>query len=411
MTTVLGVLLVAAGGLAMGSGAWPFKLMRKYQFEHWWFVAMLVGLIVMPWTITLIGCPHALPSLHNVPVSAVVLGNLFAVGWGIANVLNGVCLVRIGVGLTGAIMTGLGVSLGAIVPMVFKGSGLFKNTPDLLSAAGLTVCGGVALMLVGVVTASLAGLGQHREFARQDRATGGYLFWLALTIVAGILSSFMTFVFVYSQGPIVAHLSYVKPGMDIRVTVEGSTDISGDYTVRADGMIKIVGFGPVLVAGHSAWDAAAQIAQSVNVSQPKRSPMVRVETGSIPATFGVFALGLLGGAVVNLGYAAYLLTKNRSWGLLIRHPGEFLLAIITGVNFSMAVALMGKGMLLLGPLGGSVGWGIQQAMQMTGAQLVGFISGEWRGIHGKPRMQMYLAIAILVFAAVVLAYGNTLATS
>jgi hypothetical protein len=47
MTTVLGLLVVAAGGLLMGSGAWPFKLMRKYQFEHWWFVGMLVGLIIM----------------------------------------------------------------------------------------------------------------------------------------------------------------------------------------------------------------------------------------------------------------------------------------------------------------------------------------------------------------------------
>ena len=36
---------------------------------------------------------------------------------------------------------------------------------------------------------------------------------------------------------------------------------------------------------------------------------------------------------------------------------------------------MGKGMLLLGVLGASVGFGIQQAMQMTGTQLLGFISG------------------------------------
>ena len=67
MEAVLGVLVVAAGGLLMGSGAWPFKLMKKYQFEHWWFVGMLVGLVVMPWAITLLGCPHALQSLGNVP--------------------------------------------------------------------------------------------------------------------------------------------------------------------------------------------------------------------------------------------------------------------------------------------------------------------------------------------------------
>ena len=136
---------------------------------------------------------------------------------------------------------------------------------------------------------------------------------------------------------------------------------------------------------------------------------MRVETGSIPATFGVFAVGLIGGALVNLGYAAYLLTRNRSWNVLFQSGGELALAVLIGVDFSLATALMGKGMLLLGALGASVGFGIQQAMQMTGTQLLGFVSGEWRGVQGKPRQQMYLALGILFVAAVVMAYGNSLA--
>jgi len=39
---------------------------------------------------------------------------------------------------------------------------------------------------------------------------------------------------------------------------------------------------------------------------------------------------------------------------------------------------------------------------------VGFASGEWRGITGTPRHQMYLAIGVLIAAAMVMAYGNTL---
>ena len=142
---------------------------------------------------------------------------------------------------------------------------------------------------------------------------------------------------------------------------------------------------------------------------PGANASVRVETGSIAATFAVFAVGLFGGALVNIGYAVYLLTKNKSWNVFAQSGKELALAVIIGVDFSVAVALMGKGMLLLGALGGSVGWGIQQAMQMTGTQALGFISGEWRDVRGKPRVQMYLAIAILIAAAVILAYGNTLA--
>jgi TRAP-type C4-dicarboxylate transport system permease small subunit len=63
-------------------------------------------------------------------------------------------------------------------------------------------------------------------------------------------------------------------------------------------------------------------------------------------------------------------------------------------------------MVWLGSLGASVGFGIQQAMQIIGGQGVGFISGEWHGVHGKPRNRMYLALVLLMVAAAIMAYGN-----
>ena len=156
--------------------------------------------------------PAALQSLRNVPLSAILKANLFAVGWGIANVLCGLCFVRIGMALTGAILAGLGVSVGAIVPMIFKGSGLFKNAAELTSTAGLAVCLAVALMLTGVAFASLAGFGRDREFKKISDDAGGFLTGLIMSLIAGVLSSGMAFVFVYSQDPIVANLSVVQPG-------------------------------------------------------------------------------------------------------------------------------------------------------------------------------------------------------
>jgi len=252
MEALLGVLVVAAGGLIMGSGAWPFKLMRTYQFEHWWFIGMAVGLVVMPWTITLAGCPHALQSLSRVPLTAILLGNLFAIGWGIANVLCGLCYVRIGVALTGAILAGLGVSVGAITPMVFKGSGLFKNAPDLSSPAGVTVCAAVVLMLAGVAVASLAGFGRDRELKKSEETAGGFLAGLLMTVAAGILSAFMAFAFVYSQDPIVANLSIIHPATTITVTVAEPDGLSNEYLVGGDGTIAIPDIGPIAVAGTSA---------------------------------------------------------------------------------------------------------------------------------------------------------------
>lgn len=409
-TTLAGALVVGAGGIIMGSAVWPFKLMRKYQFEHWWFVSCVAGLIVMPWAITLLGCPQPFTALRSVPVEAVLLGNLFALGWGIANVMCGLCFVRIGVALTGAILTGLGASAGAILPLILKGSGRFKDAADVTSPAGRLVLVGVAVLLAGVILASLAGFGRDQALKKLERTSGGFLGGLIMAAVAGLLSSCIAFSFVYSQGPIIAHFSEVEPNTEIKVTI---ADQTRKCAVSADGTAEIEGVGPVQVAGVSAADAAGRIKgrlpERSDPAPDSKAPEVVVETGSIPATFAVWAVGLAAGAVVNIAYAAHRLTRNKSWGVLAQSWRELALAVVIGINFSVAVTLMGKGMLLLGALGASIGFGIQQAMQMIGGQGLGFISGEWRGVHGTPRVQMYLAIAILLVAAVVLAYSNTLA--
>ena len=133
--------------------------------------------------------------------------------------------------------------------------------------------------------------------------------------------------------------------------------------------------------------------------------------GEIPSTFAVWAVGLMSGALINLVYPLYLMAKNKSFGVLLQSVPELLLAAVIGLNTAVGIVLMGTGMLWLGALGASVGFGIQQASQMIGGQGVGFISGEWKGVHGQPRNRMYLAIAILIVAAVVMAFGNTLAKS
>jgi hypothetical protein len=103
--------------------------------------------------------------------------------------------------------------------------------------------------------------------------------------------------------------------------------------------------------------------------------------------------------------------KNKSFGVLGQSCNEVMLAAIIGINFAVGIVLMGSGMRWLGVLGASVGFGIQQASQMLGGQGLGFISGEWKGVLGKPRRQMYTAIVMLIIAAIIMAYGTSRAKS
>ncbi len=338
---IFGTLLVVIAGLCMGSAPWPMKIMKKFRYEHWAFVAMLVGLVIIPWGITLCFCPNALQAYQSVESSVFLKSNLFSLSWGIANVLSFLCLVRIGFSLTGAILAGLGVSIGVIIPMIFKGTGKFENAPGLFSPPGLIVLGGVAVMLIGVTLVSWAGWGRNQALHQQEKTTGSFLVGLLMAVIAGITSCGISLAFVYSQGPIVKAMQ----------------------------------------------DRGAH---------------------EIPANFAVWAAGLTAGVLVNILYPAFLMTKNKSWHILNECRKEILLSSLIGFNICLAVTLMGRGMVLLGPLGASVGFGVQQAMQIMGGQGVGFISGEWKGVTGKPRTTMYLAIAFLMAAAVIMAYGNSI---
>ena len=66
METFLGVTLVTIAGLGTGSIAWPMKIMRRLEFEHYWFVGMLAGLMIVPWSIVLVGCPNAFQAYAQV---------------------------------------------------------------------------------------------------------------------------------------------------------------------------------------------------------------------------------------------------------------------------------------------------------------------------------------------------------
>lgn len=409
MTTALGILAIVVGGLIMGGGAWPMKLMRTFQFEHWWFLGVLVGLVVLPWTITLVAFPHIFEVYRDVPASALITSNLLALIWGIANIFCGLCFVRIGVGLTLAILSGLGVSVGAILPMIVKGSGEFRAAPNVTSAAGLTVLAGVGVMLIGVILASLAGFGRDRQQKTLRQTSGNYLVGLIMAVVAGIGSAGLWMAFVYCQGPIVSRVAMLEANGTLQLTVLGNKTLSHEYAIGRDGAITLDNVGPVQVAGISAKAAADKIAGVLGLPEDSDADArVRVETGSILAVYPVWAIGVLSGVLLNLLYPAYLMTKNKSWGVLATNWREVGFSAIMGCETCIAIGLPAKGMILLGPLGASVGFGIQQAMQMVGGQGVGFISGEWRGVHGKPRRQIYLAIAALIVASAIMAYANTL---
>ncbi len=337
--SILGLTVIFLSGLIGGLAPLPLKFMRRYDYEHWGLIVCLVGYLAIPWAAVFAVCPDTLGALRDIPAHDFLLGNLFSMAWGVANVLYFLCLMRIGFSLGQSILTGVAIPAGVVIPMVLKASGKFADSPGPLSPSGLVILAGVVLMLAGVVLISKAGFGREaaQGDARKNR-DGGFLAGLVMSVVAGVLSVGISFSFVYTQDSI----------------------------------------GAAFIAHGAGRDAAPTAVRAVT---------------------------LLGGAFVNLAYPVWLLCKNRSWGRF-SGPGslrDFALSLPIGAVTIASFAMGSTGMVLLGALGASVGFGINQAMQIAASQAVGYFSGEWHGVPRRYTRTMGVAVALLLAAVAIIA--------
>ncbi|MBP5094290.1 MAG: hypothetical protein J6332_09615 [Abditibacteriota bacterium] len=369
MEIVIGVILVVLAGLAMGSSAWPLKILEakypEYKWEQLWFVSIFFGNLVFTWIVILIGLGigNVGKVCSYVGWGPILMGNLFSFAWGIANVLCGLCMIRIGVCLTQALITGLGSSIAVLLPMCLKASGQFADSPGLNSPAGVVILCGVFGMICGVLFSSYAGLGRSKDLgAEEEERKGSFVGGLIMVIIAGILSAGLALCFVYSNGPIVDAVYAIKGGV-------------GTLTKESVAAFK-ASPGYEAVAGQF-W-----------------SPII--------ATYTTQGLAVIAGMLVNLVVPAYHMTKKKSWNVMFSGAPQVILSLIMGIQGSLAAFLCSFGMLKLGAIGASVGAGIQQAMQMIGGQMVGFIGGEWKGVGSLSKALMYTAVAALLIASIIM---------
>ncbi len=348
MEILFGFVLVILAGLGTGTAAWPLKKIKDLHFEQYLFVFAFTALILFPWLVVLFNVPDLAAVIKGAGLKPLLISNLLSMSWGIANILYLVCVIRIGAALTGAVLSALGMSVGIVMPMVLKGSGLFSHAPDLMSKAGILISIGILIIVTGIILVSLAGFEREKVLntgnnpVKTGQPSGSFQKGFVLAVLAGILSCGLSLAFVYSQGPVI---EIVKQ--------QGAGDVTANITV--------------------------------------------------------WALGVLGGALINIFYAVYLMARKGTWNLLFSRKDELLYGSMIGLQFFISIVFMGRGMVFLGALGASVGFGIQQSMQVVGNQLVGFAGGEWKGVNGKPRKTMYLGLVIILIAVIVFSYCDTIA--
>jgi L-rhamnose-H+ transport protein len=173
----------------------PSKFVRKWQWENMWLVFTIVSLVVVPALLTLLMVHDPKQLYLSIPAREYVLPFVFGFGWGIAQVLFGLSIARLGMALGYAVIVGLGALLGTMVPI------LFQRIEVLGTGRGALIVGGVFVMVAGIAVSGRAG--RLRELGA-DPGVGsgshaGYMGALLVAVVCGVMAPMLNYSLAFGQ--------------------------------------------------------------------------------------------------------------------------------------------------------------------------------------------------------------------
>jgi L-rhamnose-H+ transport protein len=190
----VGIVLILVAGLMAGGCMLPLKFNRKWHWENTWLIFSLVSLAILPWTLAVVFVNHLLQAYDSLTPPQFAVPVLFGAGWGIAQVLFGISIQRLGLALAYAIVVGLGTLLGTLVPL------LVQHRAQLDKAHMAAILAGISITLIGIVLSGWAG--QIREHSLEPGLTspsGRYQAAVFVAVLCGFLAPMLNYSFAFGQ--------------------------------------------------------------------------------------------------------------------------------------------------------------------------------------------------------------------
>ena len=193
MNTLIGTLVWALGGLAGAVFALPFRGIKGFKYESYWFVYALFGLVLFPLALGFATIPELFDVIGAAPAKTLWMCALFGALWGVGGLCWGLMIRYLGVGLGLAIGCGLCSATGTLIPPIVKGeaASLVADTGAIVTLASVVVS------LVGIVFVGLAGKSKEDELPEEVKkasvAEFNFKKGLVVAAIAGIASAGMNF--------------------------------------------------------------------------------------------------------------------------------------------------------------------------------------------------------------------------
>jgi L-rhamnose-H+ transport protein len=195
----IGLALTLVAGLMSGNCMLPMKFSRSWRWENIWLVFSVVSLVILPWVLALGLVDHLFETYGALSLAQLAVPFLLGAGWGIAQILFGISVQRLGLGLAYAIIVGLGAMLGTLVPL------FVQHRAQIGASALAEILSGVAVMIIGIGLSTWGGHIRERDSNRdwkegaQPRPANQYLAAVLLAILCGVMAPMLNYSFAFGQ--------------------------------------------------------------------------------------------------------------------------------------------------------------------------------------------------------------------
>ncbi len=174
MNPFLGVFFHWLGGLASGSFYVPYKGVKKWSWEVYWLVGGFFSWIICPWVLAGFMTNDLLGVLSSQTGSTLWWTYFFGAMWGFGGLTFGLTMRYLGMSLGMGVALGYCAAFGTLLPPIFKSFSPKIPVPETLGQIASTLPGqitlaGVAVCLLGIGIAAMAGLTKEREMPEEEK--------------------------------------------------------------------------------------------------------------------------------------------------------------------------------------------------------------------------------------------------
>ena len=198
----LGVFFHWLGGLASGSFYVPYRGVKKWSWETYWLVGGFFSWIIMPSFLASVMTNDLFGVLRQQSWGTLWWTYFFGAMWGFGGLTFGLTMRYLGMSLGMGVALGYCAAFGTLVPPIFKSFlpdipvdasiiEIAKSTPGQVTLAGVAVC------LLGIGIAALAGLTKEREMPASEKkktiAEFNFTKGILVATFSGIMSACFSF--------------------------------------------------------------------------------------------------------------------------------------------------------------------------------------------------------------------------